>query len=234
MKYKIRTISIFHFVFAFMTIILSFAYIASKIDEKPDELIAYLIATILIFIIYWISVKLTSGIAEITLSKKHIEFNWLKKPLLKSQDNHHFDLDEIDNWNFQREFHYDSLDINCHSSSISISRLPEWGHNKDDFHSFINSFSQKIERINKKRLKNIQKNKKSEQKEDRKEPIKDQEAIFNSSNTPKILLVIYIILMILGVFHVYNNWNTGTSNILMVIAGISGCIYYIRKYRKNQ
>ncbi len=42
-------------------------------------------------------------------------------------------------------------------------------------------------------------------------------------------MVIHIIAMILGVFYVYKNWNTGKSNILIVIAGLSGCINYIKK-----
>ncbi|MBJ97841.1 hypothetical protein [Mesonia oceanica] len=237
-KYKVRTISVFHFVLAFITLILSCAFIVSKIqetiNEKPNELIVFLFFAFLIFGIYWVSVKLTSGIAEITLTKRKIEFKWLKKPILKSQDDLSFDLNEIDSWNIQREFHYDTLDINSKFSSISISRFPEWRNDKDDYQSFINTFTQKIGSINKKRLKKIKRNIKSDQKEVNEKPIRDQEAIFNSSIKPKILLGVYIFVMILGVFYVYNNWNTGKSNIGIVIVGLIGCSYYIKKYRNKK
>jgi hypothetical protein len=161
-----------------MTILLSLSYVVYKFKEatdiNPDELIVFIIATLLIFGIYWISVKLTSGIAEITLSKEHLEFEWLNKPILKSQDNHKIDLYEIDSWSFSIEYHYNSLDINCHSSSISISRFPEWGHNKDDFQSFISSFSHKIESINKKKLERNKRNDRSDQKVDNEKLIRDQ------------------------------------------------------------
>ncbi|GGE23042.1 hypothetical protein GCM10010831_24930 [Psychroflexus salis] len=221
-----------------MTILLSFSYIAYRFKEaadiNPDELIVFITATLIIIGIYWISVKLTSGIAEIELTKREIEFNWLKKPILKSQDNLKFDLYEIDSWNIQREFHYDTLNISSNFSSMTISRFPEWRNDKDDYQSFINSFSNKIGSINKKKLKRNKRNEKSNQKVDDEKLIVDQEKVFKSSNLPKILLGVYIIVMILGVFYVYNNWNTGKSNILIVIAGLSGCIYYIKKYRQNR
>ena len=221
-----------------MTIFLSLSYVAYNfkevIDIKAYEFIGFIIATLLIFGIYWISVKLTSGIAEIEVTKREIEFNWFKKPIIKSQDNLKFDLYEIDSWNIQREFHYDTLDINSNFSTISISRFPEWKNDKDDYQSFINSFSSKIRSINKKKLKRNKRNDRSDQKVDIEKPIRDQETVFNSSNMNKILLGVYIIVMILGVFYVYNNWNTGKSNIGIVIAGLIGCVFYIRKYRKKQ
>ena len=52
-KYKVRTISVFHFVLAFITLILSCAFIVSKIqetiNEKPNELIVFLFFAFLIF-----------------------------------------------------------------------------------------------------------------------------------------------------------------------------------------
>ncbi|RRO22417.1 hypothetical protein [Flavobacteriaceae bacterium 14752] len=174
---------------------------------------------------------MTSGIAEIELTKREIEFNWLKKPILKSQDNLKFDLYEIDSWNIQREFHYNTLNISSNFSSISISRFPEWRNDRDDYQSFLNSFTQRIKSINKKRIK---RNEKSNRKVNIKKPIKDQEAIFNSSNKPKILLGVYSIVTILGIFYIYNNWNTGKSNLGIVIVGLIGCIFYIRKYIKSK
>ncbi|WP_127845293.1 hypothetical protein [Psychroflexus aestuariivivens] len=167
MKYKIRTISVTLFVFTFITILLSFSYVAYNfkevIDIKAYEFIVFITATLLIIGIYWISVKLTSGIAEIELTKREIEFNWLKKPILKSQDNLKFDLYKIDSWNIQREFHYDTLNISSNFSSMTISRFPEWRDDKDDYQSFINSFSNKIKSINKKKLKSDKRNEKPNQ-----------------------------------------------------------------------
>jgi hypothetical protein len=82
MEYKFRTISISYFITILLTLILVIGITGIELIGIIESFPGF-IFTILTFIIsYLIAFKLTLGKADITLSKKKVEFLWIKKPIL--------------------------------------------------------------------------------------------------------------------------------------------------------
>ena len=119
----------------------------------------------LTFIIsYLIASKLTLGKAQITLSKKKVEFLWIKKPILTMQNNESVNIDEVESWELRTEFQYSYFKIYNTSDINTIMRLPNWNPEKDDFDTFLFTFKRRIENLNKKREKRAQNFKKMKSK----------------------------------------------------------------------
>ena len=234
MKYKFRTISIFHFITLLLTLILIIGITGKSLFGIMESFFV-VIFTIFTFITsYLIAYKLTIGKVEITLSNKKVEFLWMKKPILTFQNNESVEMDKIESWKFTTEFQYSYFKIYNPSDIITISRLPNWNPEKDDFDNFLFTFKKIIEKLNKKREKEIENINKDKLRNENTKLIVDRETKYYKSNISKILFFVYIICGILGTNYVYNNWNTGKTNIGLAISGILGCIFYISKYKKNR
>ena len=158
----------------------------------------------------------------------------MKKPILTFQNNESVEMDKIESWKFTTEFQYSYFKIYNPSDIITISRLPNWNPEKDDFDNFLFTFKKIIEKLNKKREKEIENINKDKLRNENTKLIVDRETKYYKSNISKILFFVYIICGILGTNYVYNNWNTGKTNIGLAISGILGCIFYISKYKKNR
>ena len=231
MKYKFRTISIFYFIITFLTLILIIGITGMKLLGILESFYAFLFTIFTFVTSYLISYKLTLGIAEITLTNKELVFVWIKKPILRFQNNESIKIEDIKSWKYRAEFQYNYFKIYNPSEIITVMRLPNWSPEKDDFDNFLFTFKKRIENLNKKREKKVEKLKKDEVKDEKNELIIDKEAEYNKSNIAKILFFVYIFSGILGAKYVFNNWNTGKTNIGIAIFGILGCIFYISKYR---
>jgi hypothetical protein len=164
MEYKFRTISISYFITILLTLILVIGITGIELIGIIESFPGF-IFTILTFIIsYLIAFKLTLGKAHITLSKKKVEFLWIKKPILTMQNNESVNIDEIESWEFRTEFQSSYFKIYNPSNIITIMRLPNWNPEKDDFDNFLFTFKRRIENLNKKREKRAQNFKKMKSK----------------------------------------------------------------------
>ena len=67
-----------------------------------SNLVAGIVSVAFLISIYYVSFKLTTGISEIKLTNKTVEFNWIKKPLLTFQKNTIISLKDIENWKFRQ------------------------------------------------------------------------------------------------------------------------------------
>ena len=229
MKYKFRTISIFYFITTLLIIIPIIGVTVSKLTVITEPYPILILAVLTFVISYLIAIKLTLGEAQIVLSNKKVEFLWIKKPILTSQNNESVDIENIESWKYRVEFQYSYFKIYNPSEVITIMRLPNWNGEEDDFDNFLFTFKKRIEKLNKKRGNRITKNLTNDENE---KLIIDKEEEHYKSNIAKFFFFIYLICIVFGAIYVYNNWNTGKINIGIVLFGVLGCIFYISKYKK--
>lgn len=233
MKYKIRTISFFHFILMIFIILLFIITFLTTFFGIKDSIFAYFISASICIITYLIAYKLTYGEAQVILTKKKLEFFWIKKPLLTYQKNQSINLEDIESWQYRNEFQYSYFKIFNPSNIITITRLAHWSSKKDGFDNFRFAFKKRIENINKKRKEIIIHEAKIEWQKEIPKQIRDKEKDFYDSSFSKFLFYTYIIFGIIGATYVYNNWNTGKTNIGIIIFGIIGCLFYINNYKKR-
>ena len=215
-----------------MILITTIGIVGIKLLGIIEPFFAFLFTISTFITSYLIAYKLTIGKGEITLSNKKIEFIWLKKPILTFQKNESVEIENIESWKYRTEFQYSYFKIYNPQEIITIMRLPNWNPEKDEFENFLFTFKKRIENLNEKRKRRTKNLNESKIKEEKNELIIDKEEEHYKSNFGKILFFIYIFSGVLGIKYVYNNWNSGKSNIGIIIFGILGCIFYIRKYRK--
>lgn len=242
-QYKIKTVSIFSFVSTFGILLILNVYFVIKVFGKLEsQLLSTMVVIGTFLICYKIASKLTIGWVRLTMSKRGLEFIWIKKPLLTFQKNESVDFDKIESWRYRNEFQYSYLKIHEKSyTPITIMRFPNWDTSKDDFYSFLVAFEKRIERVNEKRQRSIISNNKGAQasklntlQENRENPrprlVRDNEDEFFKSNLSKILLFFYVLVGLLGLYYIVNNWNTGKSNLLLLMYGVLGCVFYIKSH----
>jgi hypothetical protein len=232
MEYKFRTISIFYFITIFLILILFIGITGMELIGIMESFPAFLFTISTFIISYLIASKLTLGKAQMSLSKKKVEFLWIKKPTLTMQKNESINIDEIKSWEFRTELQYTYFKIYNPSEIITVTRLSSWNPEKDEFDNFLCAFQKIIGNLNKKRKKRAESIDRNKVEIAKSEIIIDKEEAHYKSNIGKILFLIYIFSGISGIKYVYNNWNTGIANVGIVIFGILGCIFYINKYSK--
>ncbi len=232
MIYKIRLISIFYFLMAFFVPLIGIGYLTSEVFEIDDSFLVYVLTIVLFFVCYKLALKLSYGTARITVAKEYIEFKWIKKPLLRFQQNIKLDYTDINGSKFRQEYQYDYFKIYSKGPSIGFERFPEWHPNKDEFYQFKQAFSQRMDRVNKKRK--AQSKWKNEDKNQAKPKlIVDKEAQFHKSYWAKVLLLIYIASTVLGIHYIYNNISNPNFSMFIVMFGISGSVFLAVKTFKN-
>lgn len=137
MKYKIKSTSIFFFVLIFILIMLSIAYLTSLLwGIIENKTIAIILSIFAIGFSYFIALKLTSGIAEISLNSKQIEFNWVEKPIFTLQNNTSILNKNLSDWSYRNVWiYYDYIKLYDSENQIVVINLfnPKYGHN-DDFY----------------------------------------------------------------------------------------------------
>ena len=148
MKYNIKSTSVFFFIVIFMSLSFSISYLIINIfGIIESNLVAGIVSVAFLISIYYVSFKLTTGISEIKLTNKTVEFNWIKKPLLTFQKNTIISLKDIENWKFRTEFHFDYIKIQNSSNEIVIIKLHPWNQKKDNFYDFLYAYKNRIKKI---------------------------------------------------------------------------------------
>lgn len=249
MKYEFKTVSIFYFTTTFLVVFVGIVYTTmSTIGKLDSSFFSFVFAVIILIVSYWIAYKLTIGQTQITLSKKTIDFFWMKKPILSFQNSVSIDMEKIESWKYRHELQYSYFKIYGYDIDITIMRLSSWVTNNDDFHSFIVAFEKRIEKINKKREKGIERNNKRIQirvenksqsivEDEQPKLIRDRELDFYNSNLSKILFMVYVVSGVMGVFYLFKNWNTGKPSLGIIVYGVIGSLFYFNSHynrKKNK
>jgi len=121
-------------------------YFVLKVFGKLEsQLLSIMVVIGTLVVCYKITCKLTIGWVRLTMSKRDLEFIWIKKPLLTFQNNESIDFEKIESWRYRNEFQYSYFKIYEKSyTPITIMRFANWDTSKDDFYSFLVAFERTL------------------------------------------------------------------------------------------